>query len=322
RNANWWWVALSLALVFVTFLTRVKRWGYIVRTAQPVSFRAMFSATQIGFLGNFTLPARVGEVIRAVVLARLTGLTFSRCFAFVALDRVTDLFGLVVVMLLAATVFQPTEAIVLDDWTIEPDLIRVTTLSTIVLVTGIISAFVALYCRKALALRLVSATVGRVSPWLSEKLQGMLAQFADGMHVFKSVGDMSRAIFWSLVTWTIGTLCYFCVVQAFALDVPWYTAIIVMAFLAVAISVPGPPGFVGTFHFGIVGALLVVAPETDRDVAKAAALVAHMVNTLPVWVAGAVCLYTEKLGLLELRREGEHVDDEAETDAVSTPLES
>jgi uncharacterized protein (TIRG00374 family) len=305
-NANWGWLALSFGVVFVTFVTRIQRWGYIVRTAQPVSFRAMFSATQIGFLGNFTLPGRVGEVIRAVVLARLTGMTFSRCFAFVALDRVTDLFGLIAVMLIVASVFHPEEPIVLEELSrpIQPNEIQWVALSTGGVMVAIIAAFVVLYLQKGLALRLVAGTVGRVAPGISARLEGMLEQFADGMHVFRSLGDMSKAIGWSLVTWAVGVFCYYCVLEAFAIEAPWYTAFIVMAFLAVAISMPSAPGFVGVFHAAIVGAVIVVAPETDRDVAKAAAIVAHLINVLPVWITGGICLYTEKLGLLELRRQG------------------
>ena len=321
REANWWWLALSFSLVFVTFLTRIKRWGYIVRTAQPVSYRSMFSATQIGFLGNFTLPGRVGEVIRAVVLSRLTGMSFSRCFAFVALDRVTDLFGLIVVMLISVTVFHPTAPIVLEELSepIQPDAIRLAAFSTGVVMVGIIASFVLLYLNKNLALKVVAGTVGRVSARLSKQLEGMLIQFADGMHVFKSLGDMSRAIGWSLITWTIGTLCYYCVLEAFAIEAPWYTSVIVMAFLAVAISIPSTPGFVGPFHIAIVGAVVVVAPDTDRDVARAAALLAHLINTVPVWITGGICLYTEKLGLLELRRQSAEVEEAGETDAVGTP---
>lgn len=312
RGANWWWLLLSVTLVFVTFLTRVQRWSYIVRTAKPVSFRAMFSATQIGFLANFSLPGRVGEVIRAVVLARLAGLTFSRSFAFVALDRVTDLFGLMAVLLASISFFNPSGPIVLQELNdpIPPGVIRWGAASTAAVLVGIIASFVVLYTNKALALRILHATVGKVSTRLGDRLGGMLAQFADGMHIFRSAADMTRAIGWSLATWGIGTLCYFCVLQAFSIDAPWYTAIVVMAFLAVAISIPSTPGFVGPFHIAIVVALVVVAPETDRDVAKAAALIAHLTNIVPVWITGGACLYTEHLGLLELRRAGEQAEEE------------
>lgn len=312
RDARPGWLALAFALVFVTFVTRVFRWGYIVRTAQPVSFRAMFGATQIGFLANFTLPGRVGEVIRALALARLTRLTFSRCFAFVALDRVTDLVGLIATLLITIVFFNPTEPIPLEDFgiTIQPAFIRWGAISTGGALFGIIACFVLLYLNKDLAARLVDATAGRVAPGIGARLRAMVEQFADGMHIFKSAGDMARAVGWSLVTWAIGTACYFSVLQAFSIDAPWYTAVVVMAFLALAISIPSTPGFVGPFHLAIVAALMVVAPETNLDVAKAAALMAHLVNVIPVWIAGGVCLYTENLGLFELRRESAHMAEE------------
>jgi uncharacterized protein (TIRG00374 family) len=303
-EANHGWLLLSTLLVVVTFVTRIFRWGYIVRTAGPVSFRAMFSATQIGFLGNFTLPGRVGEVIRAAVLSRLTGLAFSRCFAFVALDRVTDLFGLFTVMIITLVFFNPTEPIVLPElpWPIDPDTIRMGAMGTGAVMLGIIACFVVLYLNKNFALRIVDATIGRASQALGVRMHGMLEQFADGMHVFKSAGDMSRAIAWSLVTWGLGTACYDCTLRAFNIDVPWYTAFVIMAFLAVFISLPSTPGFVGPFHLGIVAAVLVVAPGTDLDVVKAAALIAHLLQLLPVLVVGCACLYMENLGLMELRR--------------------
>lgn len=313
RSASPGWLLFSTFLVFVTFVTRIYRWGYIVRTAGPVSFRVMFSATQIGFLGNFTLPGRVGEVIRAVVLSRLTGLAFSRCFAFVALDRVTDLFGLLAVMLVTVVYVHPTAPIVIPDVSqpIPPDAIRVGAMGTGVAMLGIITAFVILYLNKRFALKLVDMTVGRISATLASRLGGMLEQFADGMHVFKSAADMSRAIFWSLVTWGAGTVCYYCILRAFGIVAPWYASFVIMACLAVAISLPSTPGFLGVFHAGIALAVLIVAPETNIDVLKAAVIIAHLLQLFPVLLVGVVCLYMENLGLLELRHAGEVAEEPA-----------
>jgi len=313
RAASPGWLLFSTLLVFITFVTRIFRWGYIVRTAGPVSFRVMFSATQIGFLGNFTLPGRVGEVIRAVVLSRLTGLSFSRCFAFVALDRVTDLFGLLAVMLVTVIYVHPTAPIMLPDLPgpIPPDIIRKGAMGTGAAMLGIIAAFVILYLNKNLALKVVDMTMGRVSSGLAVRLRGMLEQFADGMHVFKSAADMSRAILWSLVTWGGGTVCYYCILRAFGIVAPWYASFVIMACLAVAISLPSTPGFLGVFHAGIALAVLIVAPETDIDVLKAAVIIAHLLQLLPVLVVGFVCLYMENLGLMELRYAGEVAEEPA-----------
>src|SRR5690606_14395379 len=97
--------------VVLSFYVRILRWKYVVRATAPASFRSMFSATQIGFLANFTLPARAGEFIRPLVLSRLVGIPFSKSLALTSLDRVTDLFGLVAVMIVAGLAFQPTESV-------------------------------------------------------------------------------------------------------------------------------------------------------------------------------------------------------------------
>lgn len=313
------WLLLSTLLVFGTFVTRIWRWGYIVRTAGPVSFRVMFSATQIGFLANFTLPGRVGEVIRAAVLSRLTGFTFSRCFAFVALDRVTDLFGLISVMLVTVFFFHPDAPIVLPELSdpIRPDMIRTGAMWTGAAMFGIIAAFVILYLNKGLALKLVDWTVGRISGTLAQKLRGMLEQFADGMHVFKSLVDMIRSIAWSLVTWGAGTVCYYCILRAFSIEAPWYTSFVIMTFLAVAISIPSTPGFFGPFELGIMAAVVVVAPETNRDVLATTVIIAHVLQLLPVLLVGCICLYMENLGLMELLRASEVAEEAAEEAAIS-----
>ncbi|MBI5091540.1 MAG: flippase-like domain-containing protein [Candidatus Hydrogenedentes bacterium] len=66
RHVSPGWLVISICIAVASFFTRAQRWAYIVRVAQPVSFRHLFSATQIGFLVNFTIPVRLGELVRAL----------------------------------------------------------------------------------------------------------------------------------------------------------------------------------------------------------------------------------------------------------------
>ncbi|MBI2434089.1 MAG: flippase-like domain-containing protein [Candidatus Hydrogenedentes bacterium] len=307
-DCDWRWLIAAEFFIFLTFFARVQRWSYIVRAVKPVSWRALFSATQIGFLANFTLPGRVGEFIRAVVLARLAALPISQGLAFVALDRVTDLFGLIAMMLVAAAAFQPAGDIVLpaelNAPVIPADAIRTTTVLTLVAMLAIILAFVLLYLNQRLALRLNDAIVGSVSRKLAARTHQMLEHFADGMHVFRSWSDMGLSIFFSLLTWLIGAGHFTCVLFAFGMAPPWYAPFVVMALLAIAISLPSTPGFVGLYQLGIIGAVLLTMPQADLDVAKAAAILAHLINLLTVVVVGLFCLYREGFHLGELRGKG------------------
>ncbi len=323
-HMNWWWMLLALGAMLVSLVTRVFRWGYIVRTAQPVPFRALFTATQIGFLANFTLPARAGEFIRAFALSRLTGLTMSRCFAFVALDRVTDLIGLIVTMLIAVAAYRPTQDVYLPgnlkDYYSEPisgELIRNAALGTAMVLLCVVAMFVVLYLQQRLALRISDRILGLISTRLAEKVHVMLQHFADGMHVFRSAKDMAKSISWSLVTWALFAVSYWGGLMAFNIDVPWYAPFMLMSLLAVFISVPGPPGFVGPFHVAIVGGIFIVNPNIDMDVAKAMAIVAHLMNLIPIVLIGLACMYIEGFHVMELRKASPEAEglDEAEAAA-------
>jgi hypothetical protein len=312
RGANWLWLGIAAAAMFATFFTRILRWRYIVRTAGPVSFRVMFSATQIGFFANFTLPGRVGEVIRAVVLSRLAKIPFTQCFAFVALDRVTDLVGLMAVMLVAVLSFHPASRIIMPpeaqfpEWAkplLEPNAIRMAAASAGLMLFAVVIALVGLYLNQRLMLRITSACVGVVSRRFAERVCTLLQHFAEGLCVFRSVGDMSKSIFFSLVTWALFIVAYFPILLAFHLTPPWYAPFVILALLAVAISMPGPPGFVGQFHAAMLVGILITMPNADVDVVRALAIVAHLINLVTVAIAGVYCLYREQFGLIELSRE-------------------
>ena len=324
RSAHWGWLLIGMVAMTATFVSRIWRWRYVVRTAKPVSFRHMFSSTQIGFLANFTLPGRAGELIRSLVLARLARLPVSKCIAFVALDRVTDLFGLISVLLVAVLAFRPAGRITLPpeipvpDWAgglLQPAVIRNMALGSAAFMAAIVVVLVLLYVNQRLALRVSDAVVGAVSKRLAERVHEMLRHFAEGLHVFRSAPDMAKSAFFSLVTWGLFAFSYECMLLAFSLELPWYAAFVTLSMVAVAISIPGAPGFIGQMHFGIYAALYVLRPDIDTDLAKAVALVTHVVNVIPVYVVGGVCLYYEQFGLLELRRETEQVEEELESES-------
>lgn len=315
RGIHWFWLGMATAGITTTFFTRILRWRYIVRTAKFVSFRSMFNATQIGFLANFVLPGRAGEVIRALALSRSQQLPFSKCFAFVALDRVTDLVGLVVVMMLAVLTFHPVDqaripAGALPEWAkalLQPEAIRAAAASALLALAVLVAAFVLLFVNQRLALRIADACVGLVSKKLVGPVHRLVEHFAEGLKVFRSIGDMAKSVFFSLITWALFAFVYQSMLYAFGLNVPWYASFLVVSLVAVAVSMPGAPGFIGQFHAAIVVAMIITMPEVKLDVARALAIVTHLVNLVPVTIAGVICLYLEGFGLGELRRESASV---------------
>ena len=314
------WLALAHVPLLLTFPFRVQRWSYIVRAAQPVSFRNLFSATQVGFLANFVLPGRAGEAIRALILTRLTEIKFSKSLAFVALDRVTDLFGLITVIGVSILAFHPKDGVTIPPETFGTsgpitftnNQYQMGAIGAGAFLLAILATFVLLYVRRSFVLKVERAVLGVASRKLAEYVAGMLEQFADGLHVFRSPGDMAKAIAWSLMTWGMSMLSMVCLLEAFHIDYPWYAPFVIQALLAVAISAPNTPGFVGQFHVPIVVALVMTVPSLGADAAKAYAIVLHLMQLPPVLILGVYCLMRERMGLLQLRSEGEELSRSAE----------
>ncbi len=316
RAAKLGWLVLALLIVISSFFIRVWRWSYIVNPVVPVPFWRLFTATQIGFLANFVLPARAGEVIRALTLTRSRNIPFGKTMAFVAVDRVTDLFGLFVVFLITLIVFRPTRDVYLPEdlrslyaGPISGGMIRGAVFSVTAALVTIVAAMILLLAQRELILKISDAILGRISQRLALFTRNLFEHFTEGMHVLTSYMDLAKATAVSLLLWGTFALVQVCAYKAFALDVPWYTPFVILSLLSVFISIPGPPGFIGPFHAGIVGGLILANPEVNMNAARAIAIIGHLFNLLPVVIIGVICLSFERIELRELSRQSEAMEE-------------
>lgn len=321
RDVDLFWLALMQIPVWVAFATRIQRWTYIVRAVQPCSFKNLLIATQLMFLWNFTIGMRLGEFVRPVALKRLENIPFSKGLALGTLDRVTDLIGLMAIVAVAVFFFHPTEDIQLPPGIfgiespppIPADMISAGSIIAMIGLAGVIALLVTLYVSQALALRITGAIVGLVSRKLAGFVCGMLEQFADGLHVFRSTSDMVKSISFSLATWFMFILSLYCLMNAFDVDYEWYAPFVIQALLAFFVSAPGTPGMLGQFHVPLVGGLLMVSPGTEVATAVAFAIIAHIVNLIPTFVLGFYSLFNVHMGLGEIAEEREKVEEEEHT---------
>ena len=312
RGLHLGWLGAAQIPLWASAFARVQRWTYVVRAVDPASYRSLFAATQIGLLVNFTVPARLGELARAYVLSRLATIPLARSLAMVTLDRVNDVIGLLAVLLVAALALSGDAGATFpagsfgnsEPLALSGALVRTAAWTLATGVLGCAFLLVGLYARRDAVLRCTRAALGLVSAGLAERVAGLLAGFAEGLHVFRSRVDLVRAVAWSLLSWgcdiAAGTALFF----AFGLDFPWYAPFVALSFLAVAILVPLTPGALGQFHVAVVAGLLLVAPEVGPARAKAVAIVEHLSTLLPITLLGLYCLLRERLGLWEVLRPG------------------
>lgn len=90
KNANYFYIFLSLFIALFGFLSRAYRWKFAL---EHLGYKTRFSnnlmAVCIGYLMNLTIP-RSGEFSRALILKKYENIPFDKAFGTIVAERVVD----------------------------------------------------------------------------------------------------------------------------------------------------------------------------------------------------------------------------------------
>ena len=105
KNVNFVLIVLAVVIQLLSNVIRAWRWQILAKPIKDVSFEPAFSSIMIGYFGNSVLPFRMGEFLRAYVVADKISLTASTAFGTIVIERILDFIGLSAVILLIMTVY-------------------------------------------------------------------------------------------------------------------------------------------------------------------------------------------------------------------------
>lgn len=101
REANYFWVVLSLILMFLSHFSRAYRWLFVL---EPMGYKPKlinsYHAVMSGYVINYTVP-RSGEVARAGLMATYEDIPFEKGFATIVAERVIDLLMFAIVFFIS-----------------------------------------------------------------------------------------------------------------------------------------------------------------------------------------------------------------------------
>lgn len=105
RNADYFYVGLSLFIALFGFASRAYRWKYtLLYLGYQPSFSNKLMSVCISYFVNMTIP-RSGEISRAVIINKYEGVPFDKAFGTIVAERIVDLLIFLLFVLLAL-VFQ------------------------------------------------------------------------------------------------------------------------------------------------------------------------------------------------------------------------
>lgn len=265
------WLAGGLVVLAVQLVVRAARWSFLLSGAsrRPVRPPRVVEPLLIGYLGNNVLPARAGEAIRTVALARREMIPAGAVAATVVVERTMDL--LMLLLLGAVGLWLATGALGASI----PAVAGATACGILIL----------LYTTKALARR---GMLGGLEdhPGLGP-IGRLIHTFVDAAARMdpRAIGTTAAL---SLVAWLGDTLLYVLVAEAIGAELPLAAAVVVAAGGAIGTAAPAAPGYVGTYELAALagGAAIGLAPEVVLPIA----IVAHLMAVVPLSVAGAIAL--------------------------------
>lgn len=294
REMDWRWLAPAILSTFVSFFGRAVRWHYLILPIKQVKLSSLYPATVIGYMANNILPARLGEFVRAFLLARKEGLDTSAIFATLVVDRLCDGFSVLLILLYTLfTVSLPPGMEAVQQRMVAGGYI------TLALYCGVIAFLVVLKRRTTWTLSLVATLLRPLPRVFSEKAIPLLGSFIGGIRFSLSPSAIlavvaSSAFIWFFAAWPVDMI-----LRSFGVVLPVSGALFILIFLVFGVMVPASPGYVGTYHVACVTALSAFNVPSDK--ALSIALVIHGIGFFPVIAAGAFHMWRGNVSLSTIR---------------------
>ena len=277
RTANIYFVLAAFTIYYLSFPIRTLRWRLLLQNAgytkaneiELPKFWKLLEIIYISWFANSIVPAKLGDLYRAYLLRKETGLPTSRTFGTVIAERLLDL---IVLLLL----FIPAVMISLHE-NLPSQLQTGLKITLVVVIAGIVGLFL---------LRLFPAQIGRLVP---KRFRGHYNHFQEGtLGSFRRVPILTPL---TVAVWACESLRFFFIALALNLIGGSFLHIFSAALFialgeALLTVVPFTSGGIGLVEGGMLAMIALFTSE--RSMAAAAILLDRTISLFSLLVFGFI----------------------------------
>lgn len=277
---------LCLAGYVVGLAIRLKTVCFGLKNIPKLS--QLISVVLMGFMGNSLFPARMGGLLKVYVLKKKWDVRKSSTAAVLSVEVLLD--GLANLIILNSVVWW---AIPKVDQELGVSLGQIQKASFIILMVYLLLLTILVSIRSRVL------WISRMRLFRSrERLQNTL-HFMRGLSIMHSPVKALQALAVSVLAWgCLGLMIFFCFQMAH-LKLPLSAALFTMTLITVGCTLPSSPGFVGSIQYFSIMALSVYG--IDQSLGLGFSLIYHVVEFVPLTVAGLVCLIAGGITLKEVK---------------------
>jgi len=216
---------------------RALRWRVLLTAEKEIPALNVFWANMAGYLGNNILPARAGELIRAVYIGRQNEVTTSFALATGFVERFVDMIALIILGAISLTMSG------ILSMPIREALVTMSLISVIGLVTIIFLPYL-----RNLINRFITA-LSFLTPSLKEKLFGILNQFLRGIEAIHNPQRFTSFVIYTALIWGMDGFGTVFLAYIFHLQLSLIQAFLLLAALGLSSAIPSTPGYIGVYQF-------------------------------------------------------------------------
>jgi uncharacterized protein (TIRG00374 family) len=308
----------AIAAIYITYVLRAVRWKIFLRPVRKhASTLGLISPTFIGFTG-LALLGRPGELIRPYLIARRTDLTFSSQIAAWAVERIFDIGGFTVLMVLA--IFLPSDLRYLPNPVIYPRL-RVAGFLLIALVTGLTLAAVLIAKYGEALAAWIETRFAHLASNFGQRVARRVREFHGGLDTIHSPSSFLQLSGVSILMWLLIAVAYREVTHAYGPALEHMTVSNVLLLMGSSIlgSLIQLPGVGGGSQLATISALQHIF-NTSHELAASCGILLWLVTFVSVVPVGLLFAHRERLSLRKVAQESEQ-EEEASAELPSAPLQ-
>lgn len=284
----------ALAVVLVDLVLRALRWHVLLLNVDDAAvrppYRLAFGYLTLGFAANAVLPARLGDVARAVLAADTFRTPRLAIFGTIMIERVSD--GLIMLGLAIVSSLVVASA---------SELQSLTGYAIVLVVAGVVAAvggWLAI-TRSALASTRIAVLV-----------TGLIRRVSAGAGAFRERRAAISFVGLTVLLATTATIVAWTVAQAVGIDLSPIQAVLFLSGIALSLAIPAAPGALGTYEF--VGVAIITGLGYTPEQGLATILLMRIITTFPPALIGVGAIWALHV------RPGSIIDSAEAPDGSST----
>ncbi len=263
----------ALLIVLADLSLRALRWHVLLLNVEGAAvrppYRLAFGYLTLGFAANFVLPARLGDVARAVLAAGTFKAPRLAIFGTIMIERVSDGLTMLGLAILSSLVVASAS-----------ELQALTGYAVLLAIGGVVVAVIGWIAisRSALASTRIATVVA-----------GIVRRVSAGAGALRHVRSATSFLGLTAVLTTTAILVAWTVLQAVGVNLSPIQTVLFLSGIALSLAIPAAPGALGTYEF--VGVAIVTGLGYTPEQGLATILLMRIITTFPPALIGVGAIW-------------------------------